>query len=309
VTLLGTYVARRLLQTTPILFVVSLLIFSYVRLIPGDPARLVAGLDATEEEIRLVRSQLGLDKPWHVQYVRWVNDLLHGHLGRTIRTGRPLSEELLVRFGLTLRLTALSMAVALALGVVAGVAAAVRRNTPVDFLGMTGAVVGISMPSFWLGLLLIALFAVYLRWFPVGGYQGLRSLVLPAITLGTGVAAIVARFTRSSMLEVLEEDFIRTARAKGVAERSVIYRHALRNALIPVVTAVGLEFGGLLGGAVITESVFALPGIGRFLVDSIAFRDYPAVQCLMLVFSLQFILVNLAVDVAYAAVDPRIRYD
>ncbi|MEW6399887.1 MAG: nickel ABC transporter permease [Bacillota bacterium] len=302
------YAARRLLLLIPILIGVSVVVFLLVHLIPGDPARVLAGQEATREDIEAIRHRLGLDAPLHLQYFRFAAGLADGDLGESIRTGRPVVEELRVRWPVTIRLTVCALVVMILLGVPAGIISATRPNSVFDNTSMMAALVGVSMPVFWLGLMLMLLFAYYLRLLPTAGSTTWKHFVLPALTLGLSSSAILARLTRSSMLEVMGQDFVRTARAKGLAERVVIYKHALRNALIPVVTVVGLEFGSLLGGAVLTETVFTINGMGRYMVLSIGFRDYPVVQGAVLIFALGFVLVNLVVDLTYAVVDPRIRY-
>ncbi|KLU59929.1 glutathione transport system permease protein GsiC [Peptococcaceae bacterium CEB3] len=303
------FIVRRLLGMIPILFIVSILIFSFVRFIPGDPARLVAGPDATYRDIQAVRAQLGLDKPVVTQYIDYVEGLLRGNLGTSLKTGRPVAEEIGSRFMATFWLTVVSMGWAFVIGLLIGVASAVKRNRWQDYAGMFTAVSGISLPSFWLGLMLIQLFSVRLGWLPTAGFDSWKSLVLPSLTLGSGVAAVIARFTRSSLMEVLREDYTRTARAKGLHYNIVVWKHALRNALIPVVTMTGLQFGFLLGGSVVVETVFSWPGLGRLLIDSVAFRDYPVIQGEMLLFALEFILINLVVDVLYAVLNPQIRLE
>jgi peptide/nickel transport system permease protein len=310
------YVLRKLVAAIPVLLGATLLAFLILRLSPGDPARLIAGEQASEEDVQVIRHTLGLDRPFAVQYARFLADLLKGDLGRSIRTGRPVREEIESRFPYTFELALTSLVLSVGVGVIAGVAAAVRPNTVYDYGATLGALAGISTPTFWLGLLLMLAFSYYLGWLPASGrggplwtLDGMRSMAMPAVALGAPSAAIIARLTRSSLLEVLRQDYIRTARAKGLIHRIVIARHALRNALIPVVTIVGLRLGGLLGGAVITEQVFAWPGIGALIVTAIATRDYPIVQGAMLTTALVFATVNLAVDLLYALVDPRIRYD
>lgn len=304
-----TYILRRLLIVIPTLLGVLLVVFLMVRLAPGDPAQLLAGEFATPETLADIRERFGLDHPWHVQLGVYLVNVVQGDLGESVRTRRPVTNELANFFPNTVRLTLAAMLVALLVGIPAGVIAAIRPGTAVDLLVMLGALIGVSMPVFWFGLMAILIFSVQLGWFPVAGAGTVWHLVLPAIALGTSTAAILARMTRSAMLEVLSQDYIRTARAKGLAGRVVVFKHALRNALIPVVTITGLQFGGLLEGAVITETVFAWPGIGRLLVDSILARDYPVVQGAVLLIAVAFILINLVVDLLYGAIDPRIRYD
>jgi len=303
------YIAKRLLLTIPVLVGVAFIVFVMVRIIPGDPAQVIAGEAATREFVEELRRELGLDRPILVQFGDFLVRLTHGDLGRSIRSRIPVVEDLKVRIPNTLMLAAAGMAIATVVGVLAGIVSAVRPYSLVDTAVMLVALAGLSMPVFWSGLMLILLFAVLLGWLPAVGTGTPAHLVLPAVTLGLTSAAIIARMTRSSMLEVLRSDYIRTARAKGLAERGVVNRHALRNALIPVITVVGLQTGNLLSGAVLTESVFAWPGVGRLMVEGIQTRDYPIVQAAVLVVALSFVIVNLVVDVLYAVVDPRIRYE
>lgn len=303
------YFFRRILGIIPILFLVSILIFLFVHLIPGDPARLVAGEDATIQDIEIVRKELGLDKPMHQQYIHYMKNLVQGDLGTSLKTKRPVMEEIGMRFMPTFWLTVWSMVWAVIVGLVIGVVSATKRNKWQDYVGMFGAVSGISLPSFWLGLMLIQLFAVTLGWFPTGGLDSWKSYILPSITLGSGVAAVIARFARSSLMDVLNEDYIRTGRSKGLTENKVVWGHALRNAMIPVVTMTGLQFGFLLGGSVVIETVFSWPGLGKLLIDSVAYRDYPIIQAEMLLFALEFILINLIVDLLYGVLNPQIRYE
>lgn len=293
----------------PILLVVSVVIFLFLHLIPGDPARLIAGPEASLKDIENVRERLGLDKPMYLQYWTFIVNIVQGNLGYSYRTHELVSKLISERFAPTLELTMYSMIWALIVGLLLGVIAATRRGKWQDQLSMFTAITGISMPSFWLGLMLIELFAVQLGWLPSGGGGSFWHAVLPAITLGSGVAAVVARFTRSSLLETLREDYVRTARAKGAKEVVVVWSHALRNALIPVVTMTGLQFGFLLGGSVVVEAVFSWPGMGRLLIDSVNFRDYPVIQAEMLLFALEFMLINLVVDVLYAVLNPQIQLD
>jgi glutathione transport system permease protein len=303
------FIIKRLLEIIPILLIVSILIFLFVHMIPGDPARLVAGEDATLADVEMVRKELGLDKPIVEQYVTYMKNLIKGDMGNSLKTNRPVSEEIGERFMPTFWLTVWSMVWAVIVGLLIGVISATKRNKWQDYLGMFGAVSGLSLPSFWLGLMLIQLFAVTLGWLPTGGMESWKSYILPAFTLGTGVAAVVARFTRSSMMDVLKEDYIRTGRSKGLSERNVTWGHGLRNAMIPVVTMTGLQFGFLLGGSVVIESVFSWPGLGKLLIDSVAYRDYPVIQAEMLIFALEFIVINLIVDLLYGVLNPQIRYE
>jgi len=303
-----SYIFRRLLSATPTLLGVTLAVFMFVHVLPGDPARLMAGIQATEESVQMVRQSLGLDKPLWVQYGIYFNDLIHGSLGISNRDAAAVSTHLAQAFGPTLFLTLAAMVVAIAIGLAAGIIAAVSHGRFLDLWTTSLAMFGISLPSFVLALALIWIFGVDLRWFPTGGDQGVASLVLPALTLGAGAAATIARISRSEMLEVLAQDYIRMAQAKGHRLRAIVLRHALPNTLISVVTVIGLHFGFLISGAIIVETVFAWPGLGRLLIDSIGFRDYPMIQGVVLVFALEFVAVNLLVDVLYARIDPRIRY-
>lgn len=311
------YIIRRLLQTIPVLLGVSILVFSLMFLIPGDPAQVMAGEGASPQTVENIREKLGLNDPAYVQYGRFLGNALQGDLGNSVRSGRPVMEEISARFWTTVELAVYSTILAVFIGLIAGIISAVRHYTLTDVTIMIIALFGLSMPNFWLGLLLIQWFALgnlpfdlplpdFLKMRPSGWGESWRQMVLPVITLGTGGAAIIARMTRSSMLEVIEQDYIRTARAKGVSERIVIYRHALKNALIPVVTVIGLEFGGFLGGAVLTETIFAINGMGRLTIDAIRQRDFPIVQGTVLVISLLFVLVNLLVDISYKFLNKRI---
>ena len=302
------YIMRRLLLTIPVVIGVSLLVFSLIRLLPGDPARALAGVTATPEYIEQVRERYGLNDPVYVQYGNFMRGLVTGDLGVSTFSRRPVTTEIGERFPRTLTLASLSLLIATVVGVSAGIVSATRRNSIFDNASMFVALVGVAAPVFWMALMLQLLFAVQLRWLPATGMGGISHLVLPSITLGMASAALMARITRSSMLDVLKQDFITTARSKGLAERVVIYKHALKNALIPVVTVLGLQFGILLGGAVLTETVFAWPGVGRLLVDSILRRDYPVVQGTVMLLAFLFVIINLVVDVIYAFLDPRIHY-
>ncbi len=303
------YIAKRLLGLVPTLLLVGILVFLLVHFLPGDPARLAAGPDATPETVALVRKDLGLDRPLPQQFVRFVTGALTGDFGKSIRTKRPVATEIGERFAPTFWLTVWAMAWSVVIGMAIGVLSAVWRNRWPDRLGMTLAVSGISFPAFALGMVLMQIFAVQLNWLPTVGANTWKHYILPSLTLGAAVAAIMARFTRSSFVDILGEDFIRTARAKGLSEPVVVAKHGLRNALIPVVTMMGLQFGFLLGGSIVVEVVFNWPGMGRLLVDAVDMRDYPVIQALVLLFSLEFILINLVVDVLYAVVNPSIRYD
>ncbi|MGN8084933.1 glutathione ABC transporter permease GsiC [Ralstonia sp. 22086] len=302
------YFIKRVLGVIPTLLIVAVLVFLFVHLLPGDPARLAAGPEADDVTVGLVRKDLGLDKPMHEQFVRFFANAVRGEFGDSIRTKRPVSEEIGDRFMPTLNLTIASMVWAVIFGMAIGIASAVWRNKWPDRLGMTLAVSGISFPAFALGMLLMEVFSVQLGWLPSIGAESWKHYILPSLTLGAAVAAVMARFTRASFVEVLQEDFVRTARAKGVRETVVVIKHCLRNAMIPVVTMMGLQFGFLLGGSIVVEKVFNWPGLGRLLVDSVEMRDYPVIQAEVLLFSLEFILINLVVDVLYTIINPTIRY-
>lgn len=301
------YIIKRIIGVIPTLIIVTTFVFFFVRLIPGDPARLVAGPQATLEDVEVVREELGLNKPIVTQYVDYVTGLFHGDLGMSLRTKRPVATEVSLRYMNTVKLTLGSLAWSVVVGVLLGVWSGKHRSKWQDYTGMTMAISGISMPSFWIGFLLITVFSVNLKWLPTTGADSWKSFILPSIALGTSIAAIIARFTRSSIIEVMKEDYIRTARAKGLRERIVIWKHAFRNAMISVVTVVGLQFGFLLGGSVVTESVFAFPGLGSLLVESVNYRDYNAIQSLILIFSLHFVVINLVVDILYALLNPEIK--
>jgi peptide/nickel transport system permease protein len=312
------YFVRQLLLAIPALLGVVLITFILMRAVPGDVVTNLVGLEGnvSPERMAEMRRMFGLDLPIHVQFGQWFGAALQGDLGSSLRTSRPIVQDLLLRFPVTLELTFLSLLIALIIAIPLGIVAAVRRGTVVDFLVSVFALLGLSIPGFFLGILLILLFSLRLGMLPPAGYvplqdslwENLKNMILPSLSLGLVLAAAITRIVRSSMLEVLNRDYIRTARAKGLAERIVTYRHALRNALIPVVTVVGLQFGTLLGGAVIIEQVFSLPGVGRFALEGINLRDYPVVQGAVLLIAAAFILVNLLVDVLYSLIDPRIRY-
>lgn len=322
----------------PVLFGITLLVFLFLQLIPGDPAQAILGERGTPEQLAALREKLGLNKPLYVQYLTFVKNILTGDLGTSAVSTIPVAEELKRRWPATFELALAATLVAVVFGIPVGILAAVRKNSLLDTLSMSLSLVGVSMPVFWLGLLLVYLFAVNLHWLPTGGrlstdlaidfrpitgflvldgmlalkpevlMDALRHLILPALTLGTIPLAILTRITRSAMLEVLSQDYVRTARAKGLAERQVILKHALKNALLPVVTLVGLQFGTLLGGAILTETIFSWPGIGSYIYEGILNRDYPVVQAGVLVVATVFVLVNLLVDLSYALLDPRIQY-
>lgn len=294
----------------PVLLMVSILAFAFVHMLPGDPARMMAGQDADPATIELLRQQLGLDRPLPVQYFRYIGKLFTGDLGMSLRTRIPVFDEIALRYAPTMILAMAGMLWSVIFGVFFGAVAAIYSGKWQDYLAMIVSVSGISIPQFWLGLLLIQFLAVYLGWFPVAGYTGKFSeLILPSLTLGATVAAIMARFTLSAFLDVLSEEYISTARAKGVTERLVMWKHAFRNALIPVVTMVGLQFGFLLGGSVVVETVFAWPGLGRYMIEAVSVRDYPVLQALLLLYSFHFVFINLLVDMVYALINPEIRYE
>ncbi|HEY7032009.1 MAG TPA: nickel ABC transporter permease [Thermomicrobiales bacterium] len=305
---MAKYILYRLVAAVPVVFGVTLLVFVMVRLVPGDPVSLMFANVAppTPEERASIRHQWGLDRPIYEQYLRFLANAAHGDLGQSYRSRQPVREEIASRFPNTVKLTMASLAIALVIGVAAGILAAAFKGTWIDGASMLVAVFGVSIPGFWLGLMFILLFAVRLGWFPVAGAGGWRHLVLPAATLGVLSSAVLARLTRSSMLEALSNDYVRTARAKGLAESVVVLRHALRNALIPIVTIVGLQIGGLLSGAFIIEAVFGYPGIGLLAVKALQTRDFPVIQGVVLLVALIYVGVNLLVDVLYGLIDPRI---
>ena len=330
------YITKRLLMLIPVLLGASILVFSLIHLAPGDPARTIAGEHASIQTIERIQEKYGLNKPLPTQYWIWLKQALQGDFGRSIVSNEYVSKEIWDRFPNTVELTLLAMFIAIVVGITAGIVSASRQYSFLDYGFMGVALFGVSMPVFWLGIMLMMIFGVYLRWFPIGGrmsimisftritgfylldsviagnwkafISALRHLILPAIALGTIPMATVARVTRSSMLEVLRQDYIRTERAKGLSERMVIYKHAVRNALIPVVTVIGLNFGLLLAGAILTETVFSWPGLGRYVVKAVQMRDYPAVQGCVLFFAVIFVIVNLITDIIYVYIDPRIKY-
>jgi len=312
----GLLILRRLLATIPVLLLVTAGVFALIHLTPGDPIDAMMAESVDDSVKRQLRSDLGLDRPLYLQYATWMGRLLQGDLGRSIRNREPVIENVGRRIKPSLQLAGLAMAISLLVATPIGILSAARRNSTLDRFGTSFALFGICMPNFLIALLLIFLFGVTLRWLPISGYvdpmeelwDGLRSLALPAITLGLALAAVITRTLRSSMLEALSEDYIRTARAKGLSDGAVIRRHALKNALIPVVTVLGLQLGTLIGGAVIIEYVFALPGVGRLVVDAVFARDYPLVQGVVLLIAVGFILSNLMVDLLYGWIDPRIRH-
>jgi peptide/nickel transport system permease protein len=303
------YITRRLLMLVPVLLGVTLLTFAIIQMTPGDPVILMLGPHATPERIAQFREQLGLNDPLYVQYGRYVWRALHGDLGQSFRGQTSVMREILDRFPSTVQLTLAALALAIPGGVLVGMVAATTRRKWIDNASMLAALVGLSIPNFWLAIILILVFGVTLRWVSVTGGEGTKDLILPALTLALAPAAVLARLTRSSILEVVREDYVRTARSKGLPGREVTRVHILRNALIPVVTVIGLEFAAMLGGTVFIENVFARPGIGRFAVNAIVARDYPQIQGVVLLAATVYALLNLAVDLVYGWLDPRIRYD
>ena len=303
-----TYILRRVAQSALTLLGVSVLVFVILRVLPGDPARMLLPDGAPEAAVAELNRQLGLREPLIIQYGLFLRSVAHGDFGQSFQYRAPALRVVLERLPATVQLTAVAMLVTIAAGVSLGIVTAVLRGTRYDVAGTILAVLGQSLPNFWLGIMLILLFGVALRWLPTSGFASWTSLVLPAVTLAAFPTALVARLTRSSMLEILNRDYIRTGRAKGLAEQRVVLRHALRNAAIPVLTVIGLQIGSLLGGAVITESVFAWPGMGKLIVDAIFFRDFPVVQTVLILSATVFVAINLLVDLLYTVIDPRIRY-
>jgi peptide/nickel transport system permease protein len=315
---LASYIVRRILQMVPVIVLVSAIAFSLLFVLPGDPALAILGEEQAKNQqlYQQLRAELGLDRPLPVQYVDWASRVVRGDLGTSTRTQLPVSQLLVQRIGPTVQLSAMAMLLGVLVAIPVGIISAVKPNSRSDVIGTVLAMIGASIPPFWLGLLLILLFALWLRWLPPSGYvpptrdlgANLALMVMPTITLAGGIAAIVMRQTRSAMLEVLRQDYVTTARAKGLVERVVLTKHALRNALIPIVTIIGLEFGHLMGGAVITETIFSVPGVGRLAADSIFQRDFPVLQAVVLLLAFAVLLANLLTDIAYAWLDPRIRY-
>lgn len=302
------FIIKRTLMIIPVLLGVSIIVFGIIEMTPGDPVTLMLGERAPEEQREQLRERLGLNQPAPVRYLRWVGGVVRLDLGRSIRSNRPVVAEIRARMGPTFELALIATAVAVIIGIPIGVISATRPNSVADHFFTLASFLGLAMPVFWQALVMILLFSFTLKWFPASGRgDGWQYYVLPAATLGTSAIASITRMTRSTLIEAMSQDYVRTARAKGVQRNSVIYRHALRNALIPVVTVIGLQFGGLLAGAVITETIFAWPGIGRLAVDSIRSKDFPVVQGVILVFALAYAVVNLLVDVLYAYLDPRLR--
>lgn len=307
---LFSFIVRRTVGMIPLLVIVSIISFLFVHLTPGDPIQILYGKEIDANMHEQLMEKHGLNDPLYVQYFRYVGSIItDGDFGVSYRTKANVSDEIFRRFTYTILLTLASMVWAVVIGLLVGILSAVKRNTWVDRVGMVSAITALSIPEFWFGLMLMQIFAVQLGWFPTSGSGTILHLILPSLTLGLGVAAIIARFTRSSILEVLREDYVRTARAKGQKQWKIVMTHVLRSALIPVVTMTGLQFGILLGGAVVVEQVFSWPGLGSYLIDSILTRDYPVIQALILLFSVQFLVVNLIVDVSYGLLNPQIRYE
>ncbi|AGT30888.1 peptide ABC transporter permease [Geobacillus genomosp. 3] len=332
-----SYAVRRVLMIIPVLFGMSLIVFFMIRAIPGNPAQVILGQKATKEAVAALTHKLGLDEPWYVQYANYVGGLLRGDLGESIRTGAPIAEEIWPYLAATIELSFAAMLIAVIIGVNAGIISAWFQNSWFDYSAMVLALLGVSMPIFWLGLMEQWLFSIQLDWLPTSGredvrnpiepithfylldallagdteqfWQVARHLILPSVALATIPMAIIARMTRSSMLEVMKSDYIRTARAKGLSMFWVVYKHSLKNAVIPVLTVIGLQTGLLLGGAILTETIFSWPGIGRYIYDAIGYRDYPVIQSGILIIAAIFIFINLIVDLLYAAIDPRIKYN
>jgi len=311
-----SYLTGRVFALLPVLAVVAVVVFMLVHVTPGDPARVLLGDSATEAQVATLRHDLGLDRPLPLQFTLWIGRALHGDLGESLFLHIPVTSDILQHLGPTATLSALGLSVALVIGIPVGIVSAVFRNSWLDQASLGLALLGAAVPSFWLGLSLIALFAVNLGWLPSSGYQSpalglkqsLEYLVLPALALGVPNSSLIIRFTRSSLLDVLSNDYIRTARAKGLRGRAVIFQHGLRNALVPILTVVGLTFAALMGGAVVTETVFSLPGIGKLVVESVLRRDYPVIQGVTLAVATAYVVINLGVDLLYFAVDPRVRY-
>ncbi len=306
---MARFLVRRLLLTIPVLIGVATLVFSLIHLVPGDPVQAMLGESASPQDVAQLRTKLGLDRPLLQQYGSFARGVVRGDLGTSLRTNQPVTDIILERMPATMELALSAMVVAILFAIPLGIIAAVGKGTPVDHAATTVALLGISMPTFWLGPLLAIVFSVWLGWFPVSGRGTVANLVLPAVTLGAPLAAILARMTRASVLEELRELYVMAARARGVSEARAVLAHAFRNSLIPIVTVIGLQFGSVLTGAVITETIFAWPGVGRLLVQSISARDYPAVQGCILLIAVTYVSMNLFIDMLYGFLDPRIRYE
>ena len=306
---MGKYIVKRILSMIPLLFVVSVIIFMFIHLIPGDPARQIAGVDATIGEVNQIREQLGLDRPLVTQYIDWVTGLFQGDFGISYSNSMTVMELLVPRLPITIYLTICSITWSALLGIVIGVVASINRGRALDLVTMVIAIAGISLPNFWLGLQLMQIFSVNLRLLPTGGVETWQGYILPSIAMGAGIMCILARITRSSMIENLGKDYIRTARAKGLPESRVIMSHAFKNSSIDVITVTALQIGALIAGSVVVESVFSISGLGRLLVDSIGYRDYEVVQAMILFFSIEYMVINLLADVLYGIINPRVRYE
>jgi peptide/nickel transport system permease protein len=310
------YIVRRILIMIPTLIGVSILVFSITRLTPGDPVRQIVGDDAPQQRVEEIRRELGLDQPIFVQYGYFLADAVRGDLGRSLLTRQPVTTEIMIRLPVTIKIATIAVAIAIVVGIPLGIIAAVKKHSVIDNIATLIAVVGVSMPLFWFAIMAILLFSIRLEWLPIGGlhgpiytWEGAKAYILPSVTLSLIPIALLARLTRSSMLEVLDREFVTVARAKGMVERKVIVGHALKNAMLPVVTFIGLQYGFLLGGAVVTETIFALPGVGRLAINSINQRDYPVIQGVVLMVAVIFTVINLVVDILYAWLDPRISYE
>lgn len=312
---MSTLIARRLAQLVPTILLLSIIVFSLQHLLPGDPALVLAGENPDEATLAAIRAQYHLDQPLIVQYLYWLKGVATGDLGESMRHNRPVLELILLKLPVTLQLAVMGIAIALVLGIAAGVVSALRRNSAVDYATNIASLAGISLPNFWLGILLILFFSVHLGWLPASGFvspfedwrMNLATTIMPAFVLGIGIAGVIMRHTRGAMLQALSSDYVRTARAKGLNERAVVMKHAMRNALTPIITLGALEFGALLSGAVLTEQIFTIPGFGKLIVDAVFTRDYPVVQGVVLVTSLFYITLNLLADIGYILVNPRLR--
>ncbi len=302
------YIIKRIILMIPVIIIMTLIVFSIFYFAPGDPVSRIAGPNVTPEVYESIMKKYGLDQPFVVQYFRYIKSVVEGDLGVSILQDRPVIEMIRERLPVTLQIGLLGFIITFIIAIPAGVIAAVKKNTIVDYLCMSGSLLGIAIPTFWLGMLLLYVFAYKLRWFPISGYGTIKHLILPSFAIGLTNAAITARMVRSSMLEVLKQDYVRTARSKGLSEKTVVYRHALKNALIPIITLMGLRLGWIIGGSVALEIIFSIPGIGRLMVDAILARDYPVVQGAMIVLTSSIILANILADILYTVVDPRIRY-
>lgn len=307
--MLTSYILRRLISMIPVIIGITLITFILINVVPGDPVINMMEKRADEKTIANIRHQLGLDRPLYIQYLDFLNKAIRGNLGKSFYNNQDVMKTILQRFPTTVKLSLTSMLLAVVIGITIGIISSVKQYSFFDHFTMVLALIGISAPVFWVAIILQLIFGLRLKWFPISGFYGAKFMVLPAITLGTRYAASIARMTRSSMLEVVRQDYIRTARAKGLAEKVVIYRHALKNALIPVVTLIGLQVGGLLAGSILTETVFGIPGLGRLSIEGINNRDFPVIQGTVLFTALVFVFTNLFVDISYSFLDPRIRYD